>query len=82
MTNNTASAIDDFPKDKNGDWDWRNDKTRNPRLVREAAFERLNKALKSQEGDLAYEKALSDAENAFMAGDYDGMCKCLESIGH
>lgn len=77
-----------FPRDANGDWDWRNDRQRRPclikedRVTRDEAFERLSKALKSPEGNPAYERTLSDAENAFMAGDYDGMRKCLDSIGH
>jgi len=34
MKNNTCES---FPKDENGDWDWRNDRARNPRLIREDA---------------------------------------------
>lgn len=30
-----VSEDDDYPKDANGDWDWRNDHQRNPLLVRE-----------------------------------------------
>lgn len=31
-----SEAASNFPKDKNGDWDWRNDVDRNPKLVRQA----------------------------------------------
>jgi hypothetical protein len=31
-----ASNPKDFPVDENGDWDWRNDPDRNPKLIRQS----------------------------------------------
>ena len=38
MTKMVSRGGERFPVDENGDWDWRNDKDRNPKLIRQFQF--------------------------------------------
>lgn len=49
-------------------------------MDRDEAFEKLRIALKSETGDTHYEQIISDAEDAFIVGDFEKMCKLLLSI--
>lgn len=49
-------------------------------MSRVEAFERLRVALDSTHGDEKYEETISQAENAFVAGDYARMSELLETL--